>query len=275
MKTPSIKLSAGACRGFTLIELLVVIAIIAILASMLLPALSKAKQKAQGILCLSNLRQLGLAFTMYCDDNRDNLPRNSWDNPPSPPNWVLGTLDLQNRPDNTNTYYLQTSLFSPYVQALGVWKCPGDKSTSKHGGRTYPRVRSVSMNIYLNPLPDSDDGAGYKILHKTTEMVNPSPSQTFVLIDEREDSINNGNFAVDMTGFDPYRPADMSIVGLPAYYHNGAGALNFADGHSELHKWLDPRTRTKISKTSVIGNFIPSPGNRDVRWLQERTTGKK
>ena len=96
-----------------------------------------------------------------------------------------------------------------------------------------------------------------------------------VLIGEREDSINNGSFGLDMSGFDPYRPADINLNALPASYHNRAGALNFADGHSEVHKWLDPRTTSKIKANSAIGVIISSPGNRDVRWLQERTTGIK
>src|SRR6266545_3314837 len=133
-------------RGFTLIELLVVIAIIAILAALLLPTLAKAKTKAHGIQCLNHLRQMGLAWIMYADDNTDRIPPNNVNATDYARTWVRGWMDYATSvPDNTNILYLMASHLWPYHKSLGIWRCPADKSMSRHGGRLLPRVRSIAM----------------------------------------------------------------------------------------------------------------------------------
>jgi prepilin-type N-terminal cleavage/methylation domain-containing protein len=260
--------------GFTLIELLVVIAVIAILAGMLLPALAKAKAKGQGIACLGNLRQMGFSWLMYADDNNDRIPPNNLNVTDYSQTWVRGWLDYANPvPDNTNTVYLMNSQLWPYHQSLAIWKCPADKSTSRHGGKLYPRVRSISMNNWLNSEGPWDNETQFKVIRKVGEMIDPSPTGTFVILDEREDRINNGFFVVDMKGFSPRNPAAVTMVDMPASYHVGAGGLVFADGHAQIKVWLDPRTKPPINKGQDIELMAPSPNNQDVLWLQERATG--
>jgi prepilin-type N-terminal cleavage/methylation domain-containing protein/prepilin-type processing-associated H-X9-DG protein len=273
------RLNRNAVRsvlGFTLIELLVVIAIIAILASLLLPSLSRARVKAQGIHCMNNLKQLQMAWFMYIQDNGDRLPGVTGGSYANSDTWVSGWLDFSNNNrDNTNLLYLLDVRFSqigPYTKSPGIYHCPADQSTAPFGTQSLPRVRSVSMNCWMNYLLNVDIGQSeYIIFRKYSEIIRPSPSMAWVLIDEREDSINDGLFQTDLKD----RGASARIVDYPAGYHGRAAGILFADGHAEIKKWRDPRTTPPLNHNGLIPLNVLSGNNPDVAWLQERSSSHK
>jgi len=272
--------------GFTLIELLVVIAIIAILAAMLLPALTRAKLKAQGIYCMNNHRSLLLAWRMYVDDNQDRLPyasENRFAATPTVGAWITGALDFNggNRSNWDPDQDITKSPLWPYCgKNLGIWRCPSDRSTVTVNGVKKDRVRSMSMNLWLGgyggTMDSTLDPAGkWKLYTKYSQFgTDPGASGIFVFLDMREDSIDMGNFGVCMDGY-PNQPSAYRFFDLPGSYHARAGGFSFADGHAELKKWVDSRTTPQLQTGGAFSDQFPSPDNRDIAWLQERATRQK
>jgi prepilin-type processing-associated H-X9-DG protein len=228
---------------------------------------------------MNNSKQLALAWIIYADENHGVVPDNVTS--PTLPGWVKGSLNFDaNNLANTDPAIMMSGQLGPYTKTPLVYKCPADHSTvSATRGRDQgkkPRVRSVSMNCYIGFNPDRDtlgalfgDNPNYRKFLKIDGFNDPS--MLWVFLDEREESINDGWFAVSMSGY-PDQPAQMILRDYPASYHNGAGGFSFADGHSEVHKWLDPRIKPKLQPNTLLPLGISVPNSPDVRWMQERTS---
>jgi prepilin-type N-terminal cleavage/methylation domain-containing protein len=262
----------GAPRAFTLIELLVVIAIIAILAAMLLPALSRSKMEAQGSQCLSNLRQLTLAAVgMYTGDNRGYLVPNG-DEAYQPtiqnlyenPSWCPGREDEVLESSNV---FIMAGLIYPYVKTVGVYKCPADNTFVLR--TSTPKTRSMSMNAFMSPaLPSQSDMGSTKncrLYFKETDLNIGGAANLWLLMDENPFSINDGFLLIN--------PNDHGWVDWPATYHIKANGISFTDGHAVIHRWTDPKVLNYNTENPSNGDVSEAtPGCPDFPWISGAST---
>jgi prepilin-type N-terminal cleavage/methylation domain-containing protein/prepilin-type processing-associated H-X9-DG protein len=311
------KITGSRQSGFTLIELLVVIAIIAILASLLLPAMSRAKQRAQAVNCMNNTKQIMIGWRMYAEDGNDLLAPNDF--PYTTPyarestavqasmrNWVVGTME---QPTDAADYPAThggiselldpNTVLSPYLPSKAVWQCPADYYVDPKAHVVHPRSYSMNSAVgtvwysssaytaggpplgspvqggWLNGKAYDTAQTTWKVFGRMSSFINPSPSDIWVIMDENAYSINDGSMAISAA----VAPGSTYLIDFPSGNHGNAAGIAFADGHSVVHKWLDPRT---YSPSGLIGPGMGStqstqitPDDQDCFYLASITSAPR
>jgi len=291
-----------AQRGFTLLELLVIIAVVAVLVILCFPALAGGKVNSKTAVCMANNRSLVLAWQMYAEDNTGNLPfsspkNTSGDSATDPGCWAYGALDYSpaNRANWDPNYSIMPGVLWAYARSTNIYRCPADPVTLNVSGQPRPRVRTMAMNIWVGGwYPDENavytglpsglasvpltNWTVFRKVWQVNSATGGGGSGIFVFLDMRPDSADLPNFGICMDGYpapgvsaggtDMYRFWDM-----PGIQHAGACTFSFADGHTEIRKWKDPRTLVPLTAPPASFNDTAmSPGNMDIGWIQERAT---
>jgi hypothetical protein len=265
-----------SAAGFSLVDLLTTIGILLLTVVFLSPAFARTRVHDRAYMCLNNIRQLGLAWRMYAEDNGDHVPPNTSGSSPTA-GWVNGWLNFQsgNR-DNTNVAYLLNAKLGPYTKSASIYKCPADVYPCYEAGvRWVPRVRSVSMNAYVGVansagVPTSSPTVGYYAYQKISDIIRPQPANLWVFAEEHPDSINDGWF---VNG----QPVYPFWTDLPASYHDGACSIGFADQHAEMHKWMDGYNAATGAGTlqpvlQIQHNGFTANSTVDTGWFLARTS---
>lgn len=243
---------------------------------MLAPTLARTRISSPAFQCLNNAKQLVMAWIMYADDNHGvfapNFDYSSKGFGPPGPAWVAGRLDFSNdNTDNTNILmlidhnrYTNGAYLGPYVRSAAIFKCPADRSSAMEGGVRLPRARSVSINGYLNTTDAGNRWGTQRIIGALHNI--RSPVNMFVTVDEREESIDNGWFATDPDTL-------YQLIDYPAAYHGNACGFSFADGHSEIHKWLNTNTMPVLRPGQLPTKNVNLGGDKDVLWIAQHSAG--
>jgi len=258
--------------AFTLVELLVVIAVVAIGLTMLSSGLARSGHDVQTTLCLSSKRQMGMAWRLYSADNNGRLAPNYpfGGNDSGTPSWAAGWLDYTSGSDNTNAdllinhaRYSFSAFLGSYVKTPAVFKCPADQSVAIP--RLQNRVRSISLNNYLGDNARTfTTPSRFPILKKYSDIARPA--LVFTFLDEREDSINDGAFLTDPDVL-------YQMVDFPGNYHGNGCSFVFADNHTELHRWRDPRTMPLLKPPVQLPLNVNLPGDPDILWIAQHAVG--